>query len=66
MSTLTRDQCEVIFTLGGKSGDFEIVPDDVFQELIELGLVRSRSQDGRLVLTALGESVYEELVGPET
>ena len=65
MSGLTGDQRKVILMLGGEHEGHELLPEDVFQELVGLGLVRSRPEDGRVILTALGESVYGEISAEE-
>ncbi len=60
MKPLTEDQKKVMLQLGDTESVHEVVPADVLQQLIELGLVYKRN-DGHLDFTDSGEAVYESL-----
>lgn len=59
MIQLTDKQKEVLLKLGGSSS-LEMVPSDVWDELLALGLIYKRS-DGRFDLTDAGEQIYNQL-----
>jgi hypothetical protein len=59
MIQLTDKQKEFLLKLGGSSS-FEMVPSDVWDELLALGLMYKRS-DGRFDLTETGEQIYNQL-----
>lgn len=59
MIQLTDKQKEFLLELGGPTS-FEIIPSDVWDELISLGLIYKRS-DGKFDLTEAGERTYDRL-----
>lgn len=65
MVELSDKQREVMFQLGDTESVHEVVPMELLQQLIQLGLLHHRSSDGNLDFTDLGEEVYDKLVGEE-
>ena len=59
MIPLTDKQKEIMLKLGGPTS-FEMVPSDVWNELLSLGLTYKRS-DGKCDLTESGERIYYQL-----
>ena len=59
MIQLTDKQKEAILKLG-RSSENEVVPLDVLDELLNLGLIYKRS-DGNFDSTDAGEQIYDQL-----
>jgi Mn-dependent DtxR family transcriptional regulator len=59
MIQLTNKQKEILLKLGGPTS-FEMIPSDVWDELLALGLISKRS-DGKYDLTENGEHTYNRL-----
>ncbi len=63
MTNLTKEQKEIILKLGSSS-DFEMIPNDVWAELISLDLIYRRT-DGNYDLSEKGEKTYKQLVSKQ-
>lgn len=65
MIQLTGEQRKVMVQLGDTKSLLEAVPIEVFDQLIQLGLVYKRS-DGNYDFTETGETVHKDLTGRGT
>jgi predicted transcriptional regulator len=59
MISLSDNQKKVLLQLGGNTC-FEMVPSDILNELLSLGIIFKRS-DGKYDLTEIGEQTYHTI-----
>ncbi len=60
--TLNDQQKEALLALGAPTGEPAMISQDVFAQLLQLGLLHQRS-DGSFDLTVQGEAAYCALAG---